>query len=185
MRHIPAFITLLGACLAACGQARPAQQPSAKTQAAPTKSQPFPQTQDTDAAIQAKVMQTATATIHWDKSTSPGVKVDVQLIKKDQSNGRPLMQYRLKISGAPKNKLYNLIAWPITVPEPATIMEGLAIAADGTVGCPPNSNRSCAQRFKGAELKLTYTPLSGRFTGTRLSLRTTKAEFSLRLCPRP
>ena len=49
------------------------------------------------------------------------------------------MQYHLKVSGAPKNKLYSLIAWPIMVAQPATMMEGLAIAADGTVGCPPNS----------------------------------------------
>src|SRR5579859_8145494 len=155
MRSIPLCLALLGACLAAFGQARPAQQPPAKTQAAP---QP---PQDNDAAIQTKLTETATATINWDKSTSPGVKVDVQLIKKDQANGRPLMQYRLKIAGAPHNKLYNLIAWPIMVAQPATIMEGLAIAADGTVGCPPDSKQSCAQRFKGAELKLTYTPALG------------------------
>jgi hypothetical protein len=160
MRHIPVFITLLGACLAGQGQARPSQQPATKTQA-PAKAQPSPQAQDVDAAVEAKLMQTATATINWDKSTTPGAKAEVQLIKKDQANGRPLMQYRLRITGAPKNKLYNLIAWPITVAEPATIMEGLAIAADGTVGCPPNSDRTCAQRFKGAELKLTYTPAIG------------------------
>lgn len=149
------FLALLGAELAAFSQAMPPQQPPAKTQASPQ------QPQDNDAAIQAKLTQTATATINWEKSTSPGVKVDVQLIKKDQANGRPVMQYRLKLSGAPRNKLYNLIAWPIMVAEPATIMEGLAIAGDGTVGCPPDSNRSCAQRFKGAELKLTYTPTIG------------------------
>ena len=49
------------------------------------------------------------------------------------------MQYHLKVSGAPKNKLYTLMAWPITMPQPAAMMDGLAIAADGTVGCPPNS----------------------------------------------
>jgi hypothetical protein len=151
MRHTVVLITLLVACLLAGGQAKPAPQQPAKTQVSP-------QTQDPDAAIQAKVTQTATATINWDKSTTPGAKADVQLIKKDQANGRPVMQYRLKITGAPRNKLYNLIAWPITVAEPATIMQGLAIAADGIVGCPPNSDRSCAQRFKGAELKLSYTP---------------------------
>lgn len=154
MRHNLLYLALLGACLAASGQAKPAQ-PAAKTPAAPQ------QAQENDAAIQAELTQTATATINWDKSTTPGAKAEVQLIKKDQSNGRPLIQYHLKVSGAPRNKLYNLIAWPIMVPQPATIMEGLAIAADGTVGCPPNSDRSCAERFKGAELKLTYTPTLG------------------------
>jgi len=64
----------------------------------------------------------------------------------------------VKVSGAPKNKFYTLMAWPITLPVPATMMEGLVIAADGTVGCPPDSTKNCGQRMKGAELKLTYTP---------------------------
>lgn len=143
-------MAILGVCLPAAGQAAK-QPPKAKPPvAAPAQPQP-----PSDEELMQK---TAQATIDWDRSTSAGAKAEVLLIKKDQSNGRPLVQYRLKITGAPRNKLYNLIAWPIMVAEPATIMEGLAIAADGTVGCPPNSNRSCAQRFKGAELKLTYTP---------------------------
>jgi hypothetical protein len=135
-----------------------AQSPPAQP---PAKNQPAPQAQDSDAAIQAQLTQTARATIDWDKSSTAGAKAEVQLIKKDQANGKPLMQYRLKITGAPRNKSYNLIAWPIMMAQPATIMEGLAIAADGTVGCPPDSRQSCAQRFKGAELKLTYTPAIG------------------------
>lgn len=157
MRSTIVFIVFICVCLLAGGQAKPGQQ-QAKPQPAPQAQKPA---QDSDAAVQAKLNETATATIRWDKSTSPGARAEVQLIKKDQANGRPLMQYHLKVTGAPHNKLYNLIAWPIMVAEPATIMEGLAIAADGTVGCPPNSNRSCAQRFKGAELKLTYTPAIG------------------------
>jgi hypothetical protein len=150
MRHTYVLIAILGVCLAAAGQAAKQQaKPKPPASAAAQSQSP------SDEELMAK---TAQATINWDKSTSPGIKTQILLIKKDQTNGKPFMQYRLKISGAPKNKLYNLIAWPIMVAQPATIMEGLAIAADGTVGCPPNSNRSCAQRFKGAELKLTYTP---------------------------
>ena len=104
------------------------------------------------------MQQTAQATIDWDKSTTPGAKVEVQLLKKDQADGKAVMQYRVKVSGAPKNKLYTLMAWPITITQPAPMMDGLAIAADGTVGCPPDSTKNCAQRMKGAELKLTYTP---------------------------
>lgn len=151
MRHFYVLIAILGVCLTAAGQAAK-QQPKPKPTASATPAQPQP---PSDEELMAK---TAEATINWDNSTTKGAKVDIQLIKKTQVDGKPLMQYHLKVSGAPKNKLYNLIAWPIMVAQPATIMEGLAIAADGTVGCPPNSDRSCAQRFKGAELKLTYTP---------------------------
>ena len=160
MRHLIIFIAFLSACLLAGAQAKPAQ-PQPKAQPSTPTQQPTQSPQDSDADIQAKLNQTATATIQWDTSTTPGAKAEVQLIKKDQANGRPLVQYRLKVTGAPHNKLYNLIAWPIMVPEPATIIEGLAIAGDGTVGCPPNSDRSCAKQFKGAELKLTYTPVTG------------------------
>lgn len=102
--------------------------------------------------------KTAQATIDWDKSTTPGAKVEVLLLKKDQSNGKAVMQYHVKVSGAPTNKLYTLMAWPITEPVPVVMLEGLAIAKDGTVGCPPDSSKSCAQGMKGRELKLTYTP---------------------------
>ena len=151
MRHFYVLLVILGVCLVMAGQAAK-QQPKPKPPAAATPAQPQP---PSDEELMAK---TAQATINWDSSTTKGAKVDIQLIKKTQAEGKPLMQYHLKVSGAPKNKLYSLIAWPIMVAQPATMMEGLAIAADGTVGCPPNSDRSCAQRFKGAELKLTYTP---------------------------
>jgi len=143
-------MAILGVCLPAAGQAAK-QQPKAKPPgAAPAQPQP-----PSDEELMQK---TAQATIDWDNSTTKGAKVEVQLIKKDQAEGKPVMQYRLKVSGAPRNKLYSLMAWPITIPQPAPMMDGLAIAADGTVGCPPDSNRSCAQHMKGAELKLTYTP---------------------------
>lgn len=152
MRHTYVLMAILGVCFAAAGQPEKQQPKPKPPAAAATPAQPQA---PSDEELMAK---TAQATIDWDNSTTRGAKVEVLLIKKAQAEGKALMQYRLKVSGAPKNKLYDLIAWPIMVREPATIMEGLAIAADGTVGCPPNSDKSCAQRFKGAELKLTYTP---------------------------
>ena len=152
MRHTYVLMAILGVCLAAAGQAAKQQAKPKAPAATATPAQPQPLS---DEELMAK---TAQATIDWDSSTTKGARVSVLLIKKDQAEGKPVMQYHLKVSGAPKNKLYTLIAWPITMAQPATMMDGLAIAADGTVGCPPNSDRSCAQRMKGAELKLTYTP---------------------------
>jgi hypothetical protein len=152
MRHTYVLIAILGVCFAASGQAAK-QQPKPKPPAASaTPAQPQ---RPSDEELMAK---TAQATIDWDSSTTKGAKVEVLLIKKEQAESKPVMQYHLKVSGAPTNKLYTLMAWPITIAQPATMMDGLAIAADGTVGCPANSNRNCAQRMKGAELKLTYTP---------------------------
>jgi hypothetical protein len=148
MRHTYLLIAILAMSFLAPGQA--AKQPPNAKPAPPARPQP-----PTDEELMMKTVQ---ATIDWDSSTSKGARVEVQQIKKTQAEGKPVMQYRLKVSGAPKNKLYTLMAWPITISQPATMMDGLAIAADGTVGCPPDSTRSCAQHMKGAELKLTYSP---------------------------
>jgi hypothetical protein len=151
------LLTLAGASSWAAGQSNPGQAQPNSQPAQPAK--PPAPAQDQDTLIEGAVTKTAEATIAWDTRSTPGVKAEVLLIKKGQSsNGQPLVQYRLKITGAPHNKLYSLVAWPITTALPGTIMEGLAIAADGTVGCPPDSTSSCAQHFKGAELRLTYTP---------------------------
>ena len=118
-------------------------------------------------------------------STTPGAKVDVLLIKKDQLDGKAAMQYHVKVSGAPKNKFYTLTAWPITTPVPVTMMEGLVIAADGTVGCPPDSTKSCAQRMKGAELKLTYTPGIGEIFRHALISEDHKSRIFFSIVPAP
>src|SRR5437773_8607827 len=120
MRSVIVFLIFLSVSSLAGGQAKPAQQQPPSQPASPNQ----PAAQESDAAIQAEINQAANGTINWEKSSTAGVRADVQLIKKDQANGRPVIQYRLKITGAPHNKLYNLIAWPIMVPQPATIMEG-------------------------------------------------------------
>ncbi|HEY6308866.1 MAG TPA: hypothetical protein VI488_20685 [Candidatus Angelobacter sp.] len=126
---------------------------------APAQSPPHPQVSDEEAMAQAA--KTAQATMNWDTSTTPGTKAEVMLIKKGDYQGRPMMDYRLKITGAPPGRQYTLMAWPVMLEQPVAAMEGLAIAADGTVGCPADSTKSCAQRIKGAELHLIYVPAKG------------------------
>ncbi len=127
MPHTIFLIATLGASLFVAGQATKKQP-----QATPTA--PAPAQTPSDQALMEK---TAEATIDWDKKTIPGAKVDVLLIKKDQVDGKPLMQYHVKVNGAPKNKFYTLMTWPITLAAPVIMVDGLVIAADGTVGCPP------------------------------------------------
>jgi len=147
MRNIFVLMALLCAWSAAQNQpARPTSQP--RTAGA----------QASDDEVEAQLAKTAMATIQWEKASTPGMKADVQLIKKGNVNGKSVVQYRFKISGAPHNQPYTLMMWPITMPDPAIMMDGLAIAADGSVGCPPGSAKSCAQHIKGAELQLSYAP---------------------------
>jgi hypothetical protein len=150
------FTAIVGPCFLFAGQTSAPQKkaPASAAAPAPAKPQATPQGTKDERIIDT----TAQATINWDSSSTQGAKAEVLLIKKEQVDGKPVVQYHLKISGAPKNKFYTLTGWPITQPVPATMLEGLVIAADGTVGCPPDSTKSCAQGMKGAELKLTYTP---------------------------
>jgi hypothetical protein len=151
MRHALLLITLiLGGCFLAASQAPAPQKKTTPSAAAPAKTQ---------ASMDERIIEkTAEATIDWDSSSTQGAKVEVLLLKKDQVNDKPVMQYHLKVSGAPVTKFYTLMAWPITEPAPVTMLEGLVIAKDGTVGCPPDSTKSCAHGMQGRELKLTYSP---------------------------
>ena len=175
MRHTIVLITILGASLLAGGQAT-------KKQPAATPTAPPPAQLPSDEVLMAK---TAEATIDWDKKTTPCATVDVQLIKKDQVDGKPLMQYHVKVNGAPKNKFYTLMTWPITLAAPVEMVQGLVIAADGTVGCPPDSTKSCAQRMKGAELKLTYTPGIGEIFRHALVSEDHTARIFFSIVPAP
>lgn len=111
-----------------------------------------------DNSSQAELQKDAEATIRWDQSSTPGMKADPELLKKSDVNGHPMVEYHLKVTGAPPTKRYTLIAWPITFPNSIFMMDGLAVAKDGTVGCPKDSYGTCVQRFKGQELRLTYSP---------------------------
>lgn len=157
------------------GQSKPAPKSAQTPHGAPAAEE----------QVQARLNQTAAATVRWEENTSPGLTANVQLIKKDQVNGKPVMQYRLKVTGAPRNKLYKLEAWPITFPDPVKMMEGLAIAADGTVGCPKDSNRSCAQMIKGSELKLTYSPGLGEIFRHALVSEDGRSQIFFSIVPAP
>ena len=179
MRHIYLLIAALGVCFAASGQAAKQQPKPKPPAAAATPAQPQPLS---DEEIISKIVQ---STIEWDSNTTPGAKAEVRLVKKDQVDGKAIMQYRLKVSGLPNNKFYTLEAWPITIVLPASMMDGLVIATDGTVGCPPDSTKSCGQRMKGAELTLSYTPGIGEIFRHALVSEDRKSKVFFSIVPAP
>jgi hypothetical protein len=153
-------VFVLAASMFAFAQPAPLGQSTPATRPAPTPlATPHPQvSDDEDIAKATKITQ---ATMNWDTSGTPGTKAEVLLLKKGDYQGKPMADYRVKISGAAPGGQYTLMAWPVMLEQPVVAMEGLAIAADGTVGCPASSTKSCAQRIKGAELHLTYVPSPG------------------------
>jgi len=150
MRTTLIFLATLGlaAAVAVC---QPASTPQSQKKAPATRT-------TAPGSTEADLQKDAEATIRWEQASTPGMKANVELLKKNDSNGHPTVEYRLKVSGAPPTKRYTLIAWPITFPNSIFMMDGLAVAKDGTVGCPTDSYGTCVQHYKGQELHLTYSP---------------------------
>lgn len=165
----------------AAQQPQPQPKSPAKKGTAPTKAA----SAGTEAAVERQAVQTVEATMNWDKSSSPGVKVSTELIKKAEVKGHQVYEYRLKVSGAPHNQLYKLMVWPVTTAAPIVMLDGLEIAKDGTVGCPADSTDTCAQRFKGAELKLPYAAEKGEIYRHALISHDQKARAFFSILPDP
>lgn len=163
------------------------QQPAKPATKAPSTKAPTPtKTAPKQAATDEQgAAATVEATMNWEKSSSAGVKASTTLIKKAEVQGHQVFEYRLKVSGAPHNQLYKLMVWPVTVAVPALMMDGLVIAQDGTVGCPADSTNTCAQRFKGKELKLDYAPAKGEIYRQALVSRDNKSRAFFSILPDP
>ncbi len=185
---ISSFLTLpLALSLASLATAAAAQEPAkpatkAGTQTNTRKKGTAPKQTLTD---EQRAARTVEATMNWEKSSSAGVKASTELIKKADVKGHQVFEYRLKVSGAPHNQIYKLMVWPVTMAAPVVMMDGLAIAQDGTVGCPANSTNTCAQRFKGAELKLTYAAAKGEIYRHALISQSKKARAFFSILPDP
>jgi hypothetical protein len=159
-----------------------AQQPEKPAAKGPTKKTAAPSQAPSDEQTAAATVE---ATVNWERSSSAGVKSSTSLIKKAEVKGQQVYEYRLKVTGAPHNLIYKLMAWPVTLAVPAGMMDGLVIAQDGTVGCPADSTNSCAQHFKGAELKLTYAAAKGEIYRHALVSHDNKVRAFFSIIPDP
>jgi hypothetical protein len=170
------FLTLFASFLMAASAALCQQKSNTKT-----ARQQTPAVDPTEADFQ----KTAQATIRWEQSSTPGAKADAELVKKGEVNGHNTVEYRLKVSGASNTSRYLLTIWPITYPAPIFMMDGLAVAKDGTVGCPADSTATCGQRIKGKELLLTYSPGLGEIYRHALISDDKKSKIFFSIIPFP
>lgn len=147
------------------------------------QSSPVPQL--ADEVIMARAEKTAQATMNWNQSSTAGMSAEVQLIKSFEVNGKTVMDYRLKVIGAPHDRFFTLMAWPVTLSQPVAAMEGLVVATDGTVGCPADSTKSCAEHIKGKELHLSYVPSQGEIYRHALVSEDHQARIFFSIVPEP
>lgn len=174
----------------ACGFAQqPAPLGSAPGPQRQMQPPPIPQSspapQLADDMIMARAEKTAQATMNWDQSSTAGMTAEAQLIKQFEVNGKAVMDYRLKVVGAPHDRFFTLMAWPVTLSQPVAAMEGLVVATDGTVGCPADSTKSCAEHIKGKELHLSYVPTTGEIYRHALVSEDHQARIFFSIVPEP
>jgi hypothetical protein len=179
---MPLKSVFLAAILAAISSTQ-AQQPAKPMQGGTAQQKAQPMTPEERA--RAEAAKIVDATINWDKSSTPGARVRLQVIKQGVVDGKAAVDYRVKAEGVPHDKRYTLFVWPVTVPNPIQMMDGLAISSDGTVVCPADSDKSCAKRFKGTEVHLTYSPEIGEIFRQALISEDKQSRIFFSMVPSP
>lgn len=127
----------------------------------------------------------ATATMNWEKASTNGMHAEMIEFKKVVEKGQSLIDYRIKVTGAPRFQKYSLLSWPITYSGPVTVMEGLMIDANGAVGCPAHSNDSCSRNFDGVEIVIKYAPAKGEIYRNALVSKDQKSRIFFSIVPDP
>jgi hypothetical protein len=89
--------------------------------------------QDTSEAQAAQIAQTLVKQHEaWrSKLSSPGASIQAK--ESGRENGT--VAYRLYVTGLPSEKLYTVLAWPVTQTKPSTAFEGVSLGKDGLISC--------------------------------------------------
>jgi hypothetical protein len=142
--------------------------------------------QQSQPSVEEKVASyLAQATINWEKSSTPGMHAEAVLLKKGVEQGKNVVAYKMKVTGAPRSQKYALISWPIIFADPVTVMDGLMINASGAVGCPEHSTDTCSHSFDGVEIKMKYAPARGEIFRNALISKDQKSKIFFSIVPDP
>jgi len=179
------FAVFLALVSLTAGQRTGNPDPQSATRTPQANTQGRPAAPSEEDLIRAEAERVSQATINWDKSSTPGVKVRLELLKKGIANGKPMVDYRVKVEGVPHEKQYKLMIWPVTSANAIQMMDGLKLGNDGTVMCPANSEKSCAQRFKGQEVHLTFNPEIGEIFRQALVSEDNQSRIFFSVVPAP
>jgi len=139
----------------------------------------------------AAAQRTVTATKRWLAGTmsTPGMSVQLREISRGQVKGKLEVQYRIYVTGAPKDQNYTLIDWPPNHPDPALSIAGLSVMDDGLVVCAGRATDQCSHpdkpEKKDAPVKLVFYPLDGEIYRLALVSQDQKAKIFFAVSPAP
>lgn len=70
--------------------------------------------------------------VNWgERISTHGAKVEVREAKRGEKDGKLLIAYDFYVTGAPSGQSYTLFQYPITVPEPAVLLQEVSFDATG------------------------------------------------------
>jgi hypothetical protein len=119
------------------------------------------------------------------KPTTPGVSGTLREKDRTSQDGRLKVAYNMVIEGAPKDQIYELIAWPINSRRPIEQMRGLSIGADGVVVCAGKTPDQCVGEKEDDPVNLALSPAPGEVARFALISTDQKTKVFLAVVPDP
>jgi hypothetical protein len=76
--------------------------------------------------------------------STPGTSAELREISRNNENAKLVVRYQMIVHGAPTDKLYQYLNWPINAREPVLTMNGLSISKNGVVVCAGRTPEQCS-----------------------------------------
>ncbi len=127
-----------------------------------------------------KLADLARTTAGWmsGKGTTPGISVEMRELKRSTDTGHLIVQYHVFVTGAPKDKTYTLVTWPINAITASEQIKGLSLGDDGMVICAGRKAGQCGDPNKKDDpVEFTFGPVPGEIF--RLALASADAKIKI------
>lgn len=93
--------------------------------------------------------------------STPGTSAELRETSRENQNGKLVVRYEMTVHGAPTNKLYQHVDWPINSREPIAAMNGLSIGKNGIVMCAGRTPEQCKGNGPDDPVDFTMAPAKG------------------------
>jgi len=120
--------------------------------------------QQSDRDAESTAAKLVTATRDWSNGipSTPGTSVEVREVSRTIQQNQPIVRYHVSVKGAPKNKIYALVNWPVSAAGPSVAIDGLTLAPDGLVLCAGRAPNQCTSPSgKDDPVEFAFRPIQG------------------------
>lgn len=93
--------------------------------------------------------------------STPGTSAELKEVSRGNEGGKLVARYQMIVRGAPTDKLYQYLNWPINAREPVLTMSGLSIGRDGVVVCAGRTPEQCSGNKPDDPVDFIMAPAKG------------------------